>query len=58
MASYYVCNDQLWNSIKSGVFNGFSIEAEFEMVDLSKQDDDLTDEDLQKIIDVAKSFAK
>ena len=50
VASYYVDNDELWDKIKSGEYNGFSLEGYF----IEKYEDDMLErvsEKLQSIID-------
>lgn len=38
MMSYKVEDSELWEEIKSGKFNGFSIEANFDAIELNKQE--------------------
>jgi len=37
IASYLVTDDNLWNEVKSGKFNGFSVEGWFEKVEIKQQ---------------------
>jgi hypothetical protein len=50
VATYYVDNDEVWDKIKSGEYNGFSLEGYF----IEKYEDELlvkVQEQLQDIID-------
>lgn len=57
MATFKVHNEKIWNAIKEGVFNGFSIEGNFGFdLELSKEDNDY--EEVMKMINELEKIMK
>jgi hypothetical protein len=52
VATFYVDNDEVWNSIKKGEYNGFSLEGYF----IEKYEDDMVDKLLMEIESTLKSY--
>ena len=53
MGSYEILDDDLWQSIKSGAINGFSIEANFNCEESGESELDLSKSDAEKLIEFA-----
>ena len=49
-ATYHILNDDVWGKVKSGEFKGFSLAGMFKEEELSKVDEDITDEDYEEIM--------
>lgn len=47
-ATYHILNDEVWEKVKSGEFKGFSLAGIFQEVEMSKVDDDITDEEYEE----------
>jgi hypothetical protein len=47
-ATYHILNDEVWEKVKSGEFKGFSLAGIFQEVEMSKVEDDITDEEYEE----------
>lgn len=47
-ATYHILNDDVWEKVKSGEFKGFSLAGIFQEVEMSKVEDDITDEEFEE----------
>lgn len=53
-ATYHILNDDVWNKVKEGEFKGFSLAGVFQEVEMSKVEDDITDEEYEEAMDLIK----
>lgn len=53
-ATYHILNDEVWNKVKEGEFKGFSLAGVFQEVEMSKVEDDITDEEYEEAMDLIK----
>ena len=54
-ATYHILNDEVWNKVKEGEFKGFSLAgifAEEEFKKVETEEDDITDEEYEKMVDL------
>lgn len=56
-ATYKVLNDEVWNSIKSGDFKGFSIEGRFVFEEVENEED-VTMSEIEEMINKIKKYTK
>jgi len=60
-ATYHILNDEVWEKVKSGEFKGFSLAGVFNTVEMSKVEEDITDEEFDEVmgmIDQIKQMLK
>ena len=53
-ATYHILNDDVWNKVKEGEFKGFSLAGVFQEVEMSKVEDDITDDEYEEAMDLIK----
>lgn len=53
-ATYHILNDEVWGKVKDGEFKGFSLAGAFQRVEMSKVEDDITDEEYEEAMDLIK----
>jgi hypothetical protein len=49
-ATYHILNDEVWEKVKSGEFKGFSLAGVFNTVEMSKVEEDITDDEFNEVM--------
>ena len=57
-ATYHILNDDVWEKVKSGEFKGFSLAGIFQEVEMSKVEDDITDEEFDEVMGLINQIGK
>lgn len=55
-ATYHILNDEVWEKVKEGEFKGFSLAGVFNTVEMSKVEEDITDEEFNEIMDLINTI--
>jgi hypothetical protein len=49
-ATYHILNDEVWAKVKEGEFKGFSLAGVFNTVEMSKVEEDITDDEFNEVM--------
>ena len=49
-ATYHILNDEVWEKVKEGEFKGFSLAGVFNTVEMSKVEEDITDDEFNEVM--------